>query len=232
MDSHLKYSYLLMGLIFLVIWTFLFIFRKNLRREMLTMSILFGIAGALVERVYLHDWWFPATITGTRIGLEDFLFGFVIGGISASIYEFIFRKRLRKKALDSQESKKKRLAFAALGLFFIAMFAGCFFLLSLNTLQASIIAFVSATAIVYFARRDLIIPSLVTGGVMVILACIVYSLTELITPGWVQAFWYFKNIPNIVIFAVPIDDFIWYFLAGAFIAPLYEYWQEARLVKE
>jgi len=48
----------------------------------------------------------------------------------------------------------------------------------------------------------------------------------------VQAFWYFKNIPNIVIFSVPLDDFIWYFLAGAFIGPLYEFWQEARLIKQ
>ncbi len=232
MDSNLRYSYLLMGSLFLVIWLILFLLRKNLRKEMLTMSIMFGIAGILIERVYIHDWWKPLTITRTTIGFEDFLFGFVIGGISAVIYEFIFSKSLRQKPIDETNKKAQKLSFTAFGLFFIAMFAGCFFLLTLNTLEASIIAFVSATAIIYFQRHDLIIPSLATGGVVVVLACLVYSLTNLITPGWVQAFWYFKNIPNIVIFSVPIDDFIWYILAGAFIAPLYEFWHEARLVEQ
>jgi hypothetical protein len=27
-----------------------------------------------------------------------------------------------------------------------------------------------------------------------------------------------------------IDDIIWYFFAGLFIGPLYEYWQEGKLV--
>lgn len=230
MDTHLKYSYMLMGSIFLVIWFVLFMLRKNLRKEMLAMSLIFGIAGILVERVYLHDWWRPLTVTTTRIGIEDFLFGFVVGGISSSIYQFIFNKRLRVSALDRKERRDKSLRFIALGLFFIAMFGGSFFILTLNSLQASIIAFISGIAIVYFTRRDLIIPSLVSGILLVTLACIVYTFTELITPGWVQAFYYFKNIPNIVILAVPIDDFIWYILAGAFIAPLYEFWKESKLI--
>mgnify|MGYP000515945139 CR=1 FL=1 len=42
-----EYSYLILGLVFFVIWLFLFLFRKDTRKEMLIMSILFGIAGIL-----------------------------------------------------------------------------------------------------------------------------------------------------------------------------------------
>jgi len=55
---------------------------------------------------------------------------------------------------------------------------------------------------------------------------------ELLTPGWIHAFWIFKNVPDIVIFNLPIDDIIWYFLAGLFIGPLYEYWKEGKLIND
>jgi hypothetical protein len=51
---------------------------------MLIMSLLFGIAGLLVEPVYAHDWWHPLNLTNTSVGIEDFLFGFVVGGGNVS----------------------------------------------------------------------------------------------------------------------------------------------------
>lgn len=66
---------------------------------------------------------------------------------------------------------------------------------------------------------------------MLILSFFIYPLVDWITPGWVNAFWYFKNVPNIIFLDIPIDDILWYFLTGAALGPLYEYWQERRLVK-
>jgi len=153
-----------MSALFLIIWLIFFIFRKNLRKEMLMMSLIFGIAGLLVERVYIHDWWRPLTILGTKISIEDFIFGFCIGGIAAVIYEFIFQKRIRRQSLYYQECRQKQIIFLFLGLFFILIFSGGIFLLHLNSFQASIIAFISSTVIIYFRRPDLILSSLITGG--------------------------------------------------------------------
>ena len=75
-----KYSYLIADLTLLFVWIILFWHRKDVRREMLIVSIIFGFAGLLVEPIYFQDWWHPLTITGTKIGLEDFLFGFWVGG--------------------------------------------------------------------------------------------------------------------------------------------------------
>lgn len=224
MDSSLRYSYLIMGTLFFVIWLIIFIFRKTLRKEMLVMSIIFAIAGVIVEPAYVHDWWRPITITGTIVGFEDFLFGFAIGGISSVIYETLFKKRIIE-----QKSRKKDHSFIAFGMFFIGIFGVCFTLFSLNSFISSIIAFSIGIIIILISRKDLLVVSLVTAVTVTILASITYTITELITPGWVQAFWYFRNVPNIVIFNVPIDDIVWYFLAGAFIGPLYEFWKKGGL---
>lgn len=79
-----RYSYLLLGLLFLIIWIVLYVWRKNVRQEMIVLSLIFGIVGLFVEIAYLVDWWTPYTITYTRIGIEDFLFGSAVGGGSSS----------------------------------------------------------------------------------------------------------------------------------------------------
>jgi len=223
--TNYTYSYLILGLLFLIIWTIFFLWRKDTRKEMILISIFFGIAGLLVEAVYIQDWWRPITITGTLIGIENFLFGFVIGGISSVIYEGVFRKRVK-------EIRNKKLKLKYFGLLLPGIFLGSFYLLNLNTFISLILAFSIPTLIIYIKRKDLIKDSLISGLLVLGISIIVYTILELITPGWVQAFWYFENVPNIIILNIPIDDFIWYFLAGAFIGPLYEYWQERKLVNK
>lgn len=124
------------------------------------------------------------------------------------------------------------LRFYVLGFIFITIFVGSFYILHLNTFLCSILAFGFGIVTIWLYRRDLILNSLLSGCLILIISFLVYSVVEIITPGWVHAFWYFKNVPNIVVFNVPIDDLIWYFLAGAFIGPLYEFWKWAKPIDE
>lgn len=213
----------------MLFWLVLFLWRKDARKEMLVMSLMFGVAGLLVELTYVQDWWKPLTITNTIVGIEDFIFGFVIGGIAAVIYEEIFKKRIRKRKLKDE---KKDILFFIFALILPILFYSSFYLFKFNTLISSIIGLGIPTLIIYIRRKDLIIDSLASGFLLLIIAVIVYTILEFLTPGWVLAFWYFKDIPNIVILNVPLNDFIWYILAGIFIGPLYEFWQEGRLVNK
>ena len=226
-----QYAYLLISLTALVVWFILFLARKDVRREMLTMSLLFGIAGLLVEPIYVKDWWNPLTITKTMVGIEDFLIGFAIGGIAAVIYAVVFRKKVLTKRLNKNEEAKQDLSFYIFGGIFALLFFGSSFILGLNALYCSLIAFIFGIMVIWIRRKDLITNSLTTGILVLLMFSIVYTIGELILPGWVRTFWYFKNVPDIIIFNLPIDDVMWYFLAGAFIGPLYEFWQEAKLSK-
>jgi hypothetical protein len=224
-----QYSYLILGLIFLIFWIVLFIWRKDTRKEMLVISFIFGIAGLLVEPVYINDWWKPFTITNTAIGIEDFLFGFVIGGIAAVIYEIIFRKKIKTRRFFRKSESERNLNFLFLALLLAGLFFGSFYILKLNTFYSSIITFAISISAIWLKRKDLILDSLVTGALLIALSFLVYTLTNFVTLDWVRAFWYFKNVPDIIFLNVPIDDIIWYFLAGALIGPLYEFWQGYKL---
>ena len=59
---------------------------------------------------------------------------------------------------------------------------------------------------------------------------ILYQILYSITPGFFNEFWLYQNIGRILIFKIPLEEFIWFFFAGAFLGPLYEYWKEGKLI--
>ncbi len=64
------------------------------------MSFIVGILGLMTSYYWWTvDWWRPLNITGTRIGIEDFIIAFTSGGIMATIYEVIFKRGLYKRKL-------------------------------------------------------------------------------------------------------------------------------------
>lgn len=221
------YSYLIANLGLLALWLLLFLFRKDVRREMLVVSIVFGFAGILSEYIYTSDWWQPPTITGSRIGLEDFMFGFWVGGVSAVIYEEVFKKKLRAR---KPNSKKLFLQGMSSLLLLLTLFLTSFYAFKLSSFYSSVVAFVPLIAWIWIKRKDLIINSLFSGLLLPLVGLLWFWIPELITPGWVEKYWLFENLSGIIILKAPLEDLIWGFLAGAYIGPLYEFWQGSKLV--
>ncbi|HPD81800.1 MAG TPA: lycopene cyclase domain-containing protein [Candidatus Pacearchaeota archaeon] len=221
-----KYTYLIGVLLALIIWIFFFVTRKNIRKEMLILSLVFGIPGPLAAYVHLIDWWKPLTIIGTPVGIEDFLFGFCMGGIAGVIYEYIFNKRVEIKKHKIENSKFIFL----LGLMFLIYF-GLSLILKLNTFLSAILSFSVPTLIIWIKRKDLIKNSLISGLLLLIIAIFGYNLLNLITPGFFDAFWKFQNIGKIIIFNIPLEEHIWYFAFGCFFGPIYEYWKQGKIIK-
>lgn len=221
------YSYLIANITFVVIWLFLYLYRKDFRKEMLAVSFMFGIAGLLSQPIYIRDWWRPLTVLGTKVSIEDFIFGFFLAGVASVIYEFVFKVRLKKHKIN-----KKR--FYEIGIIFPLLLASLFFgtfMLGLHSFLASVVAILPFVLIILFTRRDLFLDALVSGILMVLIGFFWFWLPEFITPGWVENYWQWNNISGFVIARAPIEDLIWVFLCGAYIGPLYEYWNGFKLVK-
>ncbi len=219
-----------MGLIFLVVWVALFVWRKSDRKEMTIMTLIFAFAGPAADILYTQDWWNPLTITNTKIGVEALFVGAMIGGVAAVTYTGIFKKEIRIREVSKTEKTRRNFDLVFILLLSVIIFFGSFYLLGLNSFFATIFALIIPTIIIWVRRRDLILNSLGTGLSLVIIASLIYSVLQFLTPGWVHAFWIFKNVPDIVILNLPVDDIVWYFLAGLFIGPLYEYWQEGKVI--
>jgi len=226
-----QYSYLIGDLVLLIVWFILFFWRKDVRKEMLALSIIFGVLGLFVQFVYINDWWHPPTITNTKIGFEDFLLGFVTAGIASVIYEEIFKKRVRIIKYSKKKEEINNFNFILFLLVGVILFFGSFYLFKISSVHASIIAIGVPVFVIWLKRNDLIIDSLVSGLLLMIVSILAFVIPEIITPGIVKNYWFLDNLSGIIIFKAPLEDLIWFFLIGCYIGPLYEFWKKGRLVK-
>ncbi|NIT04137.1 hypothetical protein GTO10_04410 [Candidatus Saccharibacteria bacterium] len=227
---HLKYSYLFGVLLSLIPWGLLFFHRRDLRREMLVMSMLVVMAGITAEAIwYTADWVKPETISGTPVGIEDIILSWGAGGVGAVLYEEFFKhrtyKRLRKKT-------NHLLDFLIPVLIFWIVTSVAFWALKLHSFTANMLGFASATIYIYLRRPDLIPNSLATGILGVIFWVPCYLLVFTLFPGFSEGYWQWGKLSGITLLGIPIEDYIWWIGAGAVIGPFYEFWQGLRIVEE
>ena len=220
-----KYTYLTAVLIALVPWAILFLRRKDLRKKMITMSILVTLFGLFAEYFWWsRDWWHPPTVTGTRIGIEDILNGIVTGGITAVLYEEIFKKKFYKR-----KSKPHNFGALVIGLIFFLISGFLFYALQIPSFISSTIAFVIAGFILIIQRRDLITDAFLTGVCLIIGIFPFYLILNFISPHYIENIWVTSNLSGIRFIGDPIEDIIFYFFFGFLIGPFYLYWKGEKL---
>ena len=210
-------------------WLILFIRRKDLRKEILYMSILGGLFGPFLEFFYVIDYWKPELITFGKIGVEDILFGFFITGISASIYEATFRRNftLRKK-------RKYTTLFLILPLtiLFFSFLAILVFVLKINSVYSTIILFIAMTIVIILLRKDLIIDTFISGLLMGIFILLGYTLLLRIFPDMINKFWMLDNLSGWKLWNIPIEEYLWFFSTGLVFGPLYEFLLNIRFKRQ
>ncbi|MFI5265264.1 MAG: lycopene cyclase domain-containing protein [Candidatus Levyibacteriota bacterium] len=221
-----KYAYFAGTVIFFIPWILLYHYRKDLRKEMWVMGILIGVGSVVTAYLWWTvDWWRPQTVTGTIVGIEDFLIGFSNGGIAVVIYEEVFKKRLYKR---KKEHTHKAGTTALIMLCFFTIFT-LFYLFHSTSFIASAIGMILPTLCLIYFRKDLILTSLLNGLLMVFVSLPMYYFWILFSPGWIEKTYLFNHLTGFRITGIPLEDIVFYFLFGLLIAPFYEYWQGIRL---
>lgn len=202
-------------------WIICYMLRKDLRKEMLLMSTLLAIGGVITEYLWWTiDWWRPQTITGTVVGIEDFLLGWVNGGVAAVIYEIVTKER--QKIKPKLEGKSEILSYGLLTLSILSIGT---WKIGLTSFVASSIAMILSSTLLIFYRKDLLINTLISGFLMALITFPMYFIIELLSPGWIEVTWLHENLSGIFIGVVPIEDIAFYFLTGMWIGPFYELWK-------
>lgn len=223
-----EYTYLTATLIFFIPWLAIYYSRKDLRKEMVIMSFLIAVSNIIISYFFLSaDWWYPATIIGTRVGVEDFLLGFTNGGIAAVLHQALFRHTSMKE----KENKQTFGASSILLLFFLIIYI-LFYGFKITSFSSVSIAFLLIGLLLVYLRPDLLPQALVNGLLMIIVSLPIYYLVMLVSPGWIDATWSFSHLSGIKFTGIPIEDLIFYFMFGFSTGTLYKYWQCERLVKK
>ena len=193
---------------------------------MLVMSLMIGILSVATSYYWWTiDWWRPMTLTGTRVGIEDFIMGFSTGGIMATLYEIVFKRAFYKRKLHHH------ITGALTILFLLAQTTmWLFWGVGLTSFQASATSMALVSLIMLFTRRDLLFNSLISGLLMACVSSLFYLVIALISPGWIHQT-YLSGLSGMNLAGVPIEEFIFWFLSGMVFGPFYEYWQGERLRK-
>jgi len=212
------YAYLIGGIIFLAIWLALFIIRKDLRRQMLVMSLI-GSIFTPIALVFLPDYWYPEHILGSFLGIEDYLFAFAIAGIGSVIYEATAGKT--HTLCDCRKRSQKDLLIIALGA--VAILLVLTFAFDLNSIYSNYVAFFAIFGFIIFFRRDLLWQSLMSGFMVGLLMFFFYQIWIAIYPGIIEHWWKLENISGILVLGVPLEEIVWGFSWGIAGGSLYEF---------
>lgn len=221
-----QYAYLVGSSVCLLVWLIFFLARKDLRKEMLVMSVLLGGVSVITAHYWWTvDWWLPTTITGTRIGIEDLIIGFGSGGIMAVAYEEIFKKRLyhfRSKQLHRPGASTILLLLAFLT-------SWLFWGVELTSFWASTLGLAITASVLLYFRRDLFLCGVLSGILMAVISLVFYFTVILISPEWISMTYQLQNLSGLFFLGIPVEEFVFWFLGGLTFGPFYEYWQGERL---
>ena len=210
------YAYLLYGLTFLVPWIAVWIRRRDLRVELLVSSLATAPLGPIFERWYHLDYWKPSVVGPFAVGLEDFLFGFGVGGLGAVAYEV-----LAGRARVPRHGWQNPLFFLAIFLFGLA--AHAIAAPSLNSIYVSMAVFLVATGIMVIRRPDLAACAAISGAAVAAFMILNYQVVLVFHPTLFEDFWFLSSLSGKFILRVPIEEPLWGFFWGAFIGCAWKY---------
>ncbi|MCX6766706.1 MAG: lycopene cyclase domain-containing protein [Candidatus Moranbacteria bacterium] len=229
-----KYAYLAGSLYFLAVWLAFFWKWPNRRLPMATIGAFFIGLGLFAEYFWwLSDWWHPKTFTGTKIGIEDIILSFTLPGISVLIYKFFF-----KKDLDGKFELDKGTFIAAAQRYlpiFLISFVSAIILFSafhVHSVISTSVGMMIASLMVMIRRKDLLPAMLWSAFLMVVVSIPAYFIFIFLSPGSIDAFWNFSQITGYKLTGIPIEDILWFALAGFLMGGIVEYGFDYRLVDE
>ncbi|AUC84501.1 hypothetical protein CW731_03945 [Polaribacter sp. ALD11] len=225
----MEYMYLLVCVLLFIPWLIIFYSKNNLRNRMIKAGLMAAPFG-IINMWFRLDYWNAPEIYlfYNLISIEDAIFGFITTGISVSIYDSIFTK----EHIKFENSRHKIIL-----LFLFIIFASFFVLnnaMGVNSMfMFCIPLLVLTTYITIIVRRDLLIPSLVTGVFCVLIAIPIYMFSfNYIAPDFWNTYWFLsgKKYGWTVFGNVPVLELLWYFSWGSFSAVLYDYGKGTKKV--
>ena len=219
-----QYAYITGCSILFIVWTYMFVKRKDLRSEMLWAS-LWGMPFGFIDFFLVPTYWNPDSLFGLikryGVGIESFLFLFLMSGISAAIYEFVWKKKL----VRLPHAGRPHLWL----LFFIpAAYVTMSIMFPTKSIYNLMVVTAVGASVVAFLRRDLRKHIFMSALIFSLLYLAVFVFINLIFPNLVYTFYNLKNLWGVMVLGVPVEEIVVAFCAGAFWSTIYEYTKAYR----
>ncbi len=202
--------YLLAALGFFTVWLLLLPFLpKNKRKALIIISLSTMVLGYFVEQMHFTDWWQPNFVFNTPITFEDMMFGFGFGGV---VYAFnnIFSRHL---SITPNFAFSLVIKIFLVSISLVSLF-GLFYILHVHSFLSSVFTLCIPIVIVAVYDRRLLLPSILVGVAVTIIATLGYLLVLYMNPHFVGETYLLSQLTGILVLGVPIEEFVWFFFAG------------------
>lgn len=222
MVNYLDYAYLFGGLLLMIIWSIIFLARKDLRKEMVIVGTLFSIF-ALTGGFYNGLHWSPKRIFEIPylgIGIEDFFYMFSMGGIGSVFYEFFFNKIHKKSRTKIKlEIRKIEILLAVVSGFVLIIYLEIF--TNIGILLTHTFGLLLIASIFAFFDKRIVKPMILNSIAFGLLVVFVEVVTGLVFPGF-REFWSGPQLIGIDFIGYPIEEFVFHAAWGAAVTCVYE----------
>ncbi len=219
-----KYAYITGCLILLLFWLFLFLKRKDLRREMIWASLL-GLPFGAIEFFFVPYYWNPESLFDLMrkfgFGIEGFIYTFSIAGIAAVGYEFLENRKLKKITGD----KKLHLIPFILS---IAVFLILKIIFPMKPMLDLAAAFSAGAVLTVILRPDLLKQVFGGGIIFGVFYFLIFAFFNRIAGDVVGQFYTPQILGNFKVAGVPLEEIVGAFTGGAFWSTIYEYTKAYR----
>jgi len=225
-------AWLYWSLVLIAVWLVVYLLAKReQRREILVVSLWTSLFG-LTEPLFVPEYWSPPSLFDlahrTGFDIESFIFSFGIAGVAAILYEWIFKTQHKLVLTTERRHVRHRYhpwaIISAPIIFFIL-----YFLSDINVIYSTSIGLMGGGLFSWFCRPDLK-NKMIASAFLFMGLYFLYFLT-LITayPGYVEQVWNLRAISGILIFGIPLEEYLFAFSFGFLWSSIYEHFTWRKL---
>lgn len=209
------YTYFIGCVLFFPFWLLMYWRLKNDRRDILVVSLFFGLVGLTTPHLFCEDWWRPQTIFGGFYSIEDFLLGFTNGSLAVMGHRLFFREKTAGQIIWKKIIGLMILVFLVTDIMFYGF--------GLASFYSNFCGLLAVCVYVLWRRKDLFPIGLMSGIFVMMISLPVYYILLRINPTWISNEWLAENLSGIKMIGVPIEDVVWYLLIGISLGVVYPY---------
>lgn len=227
-----QYVWLIWALGFLIPWLILYLLFPGYRKAMLWTS-LFTMPFGLTEPLFVPAYWLPPSLfdlaARTGFDIESLIFCFGIGGVGVVLYNAITGSHFEAVSAEYKRlplHKHHRLAIAAP---FIAFPLLYFF--PWNPIYPGIAAMMIGSAANILCRPDLKWKTWMGGVIFTGYYWLFIAGLEWLSPGYIERVWNLDALSGVIIFSIPLEEFLFAFTFGMYWAGVYEHFTWRKTTK-
>lgn len=185
---------------------------------MVVIGFGLGVLSLILSQTFIRDYWTPQFFFGPSFRIEEFLYGFFLGGVAAVIYSALEEDKHHQHRRQSVPLRTFLLTVAiAIAVLLVSVWYG-----DLSSIHVAILILLLTSVVIIGKRSDLVVVAFVSGLLTAAVSLFGFIILLFIYPGLVDQWWNQTALSGYRVIDVPVEELYWAFFLGFCAGPIYE----------